>query len=146
MPLPLLESGTQEYMPADDSAERIEALEARIGELESILPKIKRDAIVIVLSLLTESLRHVASGKMDIPDVPPSSANMQANPKWDAVKQSLAPRLREAVDVFLLRGTMNNSQLAAALRLGRSNCSNNVIGELKRQGLLVKSGNDYSLK
>ena len=147
MPQPLLESGEQ-YMPDTESeiSERIEGLESRIDELESALSKVKRDAVVIVLSLLTESLRHVASGKMDIPDVPQSSANGQFTSKWEAIKQRLAPRLREAVDVFLLRGAMNNSQLAAALRIGRSNCSNNVLGELKRQGLLVKNGNEYSLK
>jgi hypothetical protein len=140
----------QEYVDQSGStaqfAERIGVLEDRLGELESSLSKVKRDAVVIVLSLLTESLRHVASGKMDIAEVIQPPVNVQANGKWEAVKQGLAPRLRDAVDVFLVRGTMNNSQLAAALRIGRSNCSTNVIGELRRQGLLIKSGNDYSLK
>lgn len=148
MPQPLL-NGASEYFdesPVEgNSSERIEELEERIGTLEASIPQVKRDAVVMVLNLLGESLRHIASGKMDITEVA-SPANLQPNAKWDAVKQRLAPRLREAVDIFLVRGSMNNSQLAAALHLGRSNCSNNVIGALKRQGLLVKSGNDYSLK
>jgi len=147
MSQPLL-SGETEYLDetvTDNSAERIEELEERLGNLEASIPQIKRDAVVMVLNLLGESLRHIASGKMDISDVS-QTASSQPNGKWDAVKQRLAPRLRDAVDIFLVRGSMNNSQLAAALHLGRSNCSNNVIGALKRQGLLVKSGNDYSLK
>lgn len=66
--------------------------------------------------------------------------------KWDAIKQRLAPRMREAVDILLMQGSMKRTQLAAALKMDYSNCTKNVVGVLLRQGWLVDNGGNLSLK
>lgn len=66
--------------------------------------------------------------------------------KWDAIKQRMAPRLREAVDILLLQGSMKRTQLAAALKMDYSNCTKNVVGIMLRQGWLVDNGGNLSLK
>src|ERR1017187_2580496 len=119
MPQPLLE-GHQEYVQdrgpdvIEQLTRRIDALENRIDELEADRPTIKRDAVVIVLSLLTESLRHVASGKMDIPDVSHAAmAAPQFDPRWDAWKQKLGAGQAPAriIDALLTHGPLNRTQL-----------------------------------
>jgi hypothetical protein len=66
--------------------------------------------------------------------------------KWDAIKLRLAPRLREAVDILQMQGSMKRTQLAAALKMDYSNCTKNVVSVLLRQGWLVDNGGDLSLK
>ena len=66
--------------------------------------------------------------------------------KWDAIKVRLAPRLREAVDVLLLQGSMKRTQLAAALKMDYSNCTKNVVQVLKSQGWLVENNGNLSLR
>jgi hypothetical protein len=73
-------------------------------------------------------------------------ANGTQSSRWDAIKRGLPPRLAQAVDIVLLHGSMNNSQLAAAMKMDRTNCSNNVTSKLKSMGLFIKNGNIYSLK
>jgi hypothetical protein len=151
MSQPLLESG-QEYMRDDDTdtlqqlTERLDSVEARFLELESAQSTIKRDAVVTVLSLLTESLRHIASGKMDIPAAVQSVATSGGQDKWAAIKVRNPGKVAEAIDVLLIHGTMNTKQLSAALKMGYDNCRVNVVGKLSRQGLIVKRGRDLSLK
>ena len=149
MPQPLL-SGHQEYVEDDaESAltqlsERLDELEGRIEKLEADRPSIQREAVVIVLKLLTESLRHVVSGKMDLPNV--SLSPSSGNERWEAIKSRLAPRLREAVDILILQGPMRRTQLAAALKMDYSNCSKNVVGVLLRQGIAIENGGHVTLK
>lgn len=66
--------------------------------------------------------------------------------KWEVIKQRLAPRMREAVDILLMQGSMKRTQLAAALKLDYSNCTKNVVGVLVRQGWIVDNGGNLSLK
>ena len=68
------------------------------------------------------------------------------NGKWGAIKSRLAPRLRDAIDILLVQKAMKRTQIASALRMDYSNCTKNVIGPLLRQGLLVESGGQLSLK
>lgn len=144
MSQPLLSSG-QEYLEEQgpdvmvQMNERIDELEAEIRELKADRQAIQREAVVIVLKLLTESLRHVASGKMDIPDVSHAAPSSGSDARWEAIKSRLAPRLRDAVDVLLLQGPMSRAQVAAALKLGYKNCADNVIGVLMRQGIVVET-------
>jgi hypothetical protein len=65
--------------------------------------------------------------------------------KWDAIKRRQSPRLAEAIDVLLAHGTMNMSQLAAALHIGKPNCSANVLPKLRAQGLIT-AGREFRLK
>jgi hypothetical protein len=119
--------------------QRILDLENRITDIETERPQIKRDAVVIVLSLLTESLRHVASGKMDIPDVSHATSGSGQDARWDAIKARLRPRLKEAVDILLVQGPMRRTQLAAALKMDYTNCTKNVITVLVRQGIVIEN-------
>jgi hypothetical protein len=130
--------------------EHVSRLEARIARLESRLAgdleQATRNMVVVVLNLLSKSLKHVASGEFDLDDVSSSIASSAAPSKWDAIKKRLPPSLAEAVSVLALHGSMNNSQLAAALGMGRNNCSSNIVPKLKAMGLIVKNGNNFELK
>jgi len=66
--------------------------------------------------------------------------------KWEQIKRRLQPRLADAIDVLILQGSMSGTQLAAAMRMDRSNCSKNVVSVLLRQGLIVRNGHELSLK
>ena len=147
MPLPLLESGDQQYVRDADHSEvhdRISELESRLTDLEIKLSTTKRDAVVMLLGLLTESLRYVASGKMEMPNVSPSSDGQSS--KWDAVKARLQPRQQLVIEVLLLQGNMTRRQIAAALKMNYTNCANNVISPLMRAGWIIDSGNGVCLK
>jgi hypothetical protein len=126
--------------------ERIGELESRLSDVEADRPAIKREAVVIVLQLLTDSLRHVASAKMKIPDISHVENAGGKDARWEAIKNRLAPRLREAVDILLLQGPMKRTQLAAALKMDYSNCTKNVIAVLLRQGIMVENNRELSLK
>jgi hypothetical protein len=75
-----------------------------------------------------------------------SSAPVAHDSRWDAIKSRLSPRLREAVDVLLVHGRMNTTQLAAALKTSRGNCADNIVQKLKTMGIIIKDGRDFSLK
>src|ERR1035438_10215818 len=75
-----------------------------------------------------------------------SSAPVAHDSRWDAIKSRLSPRLREAVDVLLVHGRMNTTQLAAALKTSRGNCADNIVQKLKTMGIIIKDGRAFSLK
>ena len=137
-------NGEVEYVdsePAIDHAfaDRVGDLEDRIAVLEEKLATVKRDAVVALLNMLSESMRHIASSKMDIPA-------QATNSKWDVIKNRLQPRLREAVDILLIQGPMKRTQLSAALKMDYSNCSKNVVAILLRQGLMIEVGGNLTLR
>jgi hypothetical protein len=125
---------------------QINRLERRLDDVEASRDLIKRDAVVIVLNMLAKSLRMVASGELDLDITDGAVAVAGVNPRWDAIKRSLPPRLAQAIDVLLTQGPKTNMQLAAAMRMDRTNCNNNVTLKLKQMGLIVKNGNEYSVK
>ena len=147
MSQPLLDTSLPEYPQGPDVMDilrsRIRELEHQVETLESRLDLVKRDAVVIVLNLLAKSLKHVASGEFDLDDLPTTGAQPS---KWEPIKKRLAPRLAEAIDIFLAQGAMKRTQLSAAMRMDYSNCTKNVIAVLVRQGLLIESGGLLSLK
>lgn len=133
MPQPLL-SGQQEYV-ADPSPidPAIEALHERLDDMQDELSTIKR-----IL------MRQYGAFKADFGDqaiTTPDTTN-----KWDSIKTRMAPRMKEAVDVLLLQGSMKRTQLAAALKMDYSNCNKNVIQILLRQGWMVDNNGNLSLK
>ena len=156
MPQPLLESRLPSDaipQPSDPLGElrlRVEDLEDELARLKLQLGEIKieaqRSAVVTVLNLLGKSLKHIASGEFDIEEVQSSSPSSTQSSKWDAIKKRLPPSLAEAIGVLALHGSMNNSQLAAALGMARASCSSNIIPKLKAMGLIVKNGNNFELK
>jgi hypothetical protein len=146
---PLLSDGRQEYLEdrgpdvIEQLRSKIAQLEHRMDSLEGVLDATKRDTVVIVLGLLHQSLKHIASGKFDIMQVETSA---QTPSKWEAIKKRLAPRLAEAIDILMLQGPMRRTQLASAMKMDYSNCAKNVIAVMIRQGLIVESGGQLSLK
>lgn len=65
--------------------------------------------------------------------------------RWEQIKQMHSPQIGKAIDVLLAHGTMNMSQLAAALRISRGNCSGNLLPKLRSLGLIV-GAKEFTLK
>lgn len=91
-------------------------------------------------------LLRVIHGELDEAGIDGTVSVVSANPKWDAIKARNPGRIAQAIDVLLIHGTMNNSQLAAAMKMNRSNCSNNVVTKLRSMGLIIKNGSELSLR
>lgn len=109
-------------------AEQVNFLANRIAWLGDQITQIKR------------GLGQAASGAVV------ASAPATSSSKWDMIKQRLQPRLASAIDVLLVQSPMSTAQLAAAMRMDRSNCGKNVVAVLLRQGLIVRNGHNLSLK
>lgn len=136
---------TQEYVE-DHGSDALEQLSQRIEELEVKLSHVKRDAVVMVLNLLAESLRHVASGKMDIPEVQTATAP-QFDPKWELWKQKLGGTTAPArvIQALLEHGPLNRTQLRSAAELGWSTLDA-ATARLKNLSLIEKVGDRWQLK
>ena len=155
MSLPLLE-GHAEYMEdrgpdvIEKLNQRIEKLEDRIADLEQDRPQIRRDAVVAVLNLLTQSLRHVASGQIDIDTPVQQAASVgapQFDPKWEAWKQKLGAGTAPSrvIEAILTHGPLSRTQLRAAGELGWSTMDA-ATARLKNLGLIEKVGDRWNLK
>jgi outer membrane murein-binding lipoprotein Lpp len=120
-------------------------------EIESELRRVKSEnaraisALRAQLSPLFQALRAVF-GQMDSISTDAAPEAAPKNAKWDVIKQRLTPRLREAIDILQVQSRMTRTQLAAAMRMDRSNCTKNVVAILLRQGLAVDDGQGISLK
>jgi hypothetical protein len=124
-----------EYLDAEHMAEptEIEMLRAQLADMQEELNTIK--------AVLMRQYGAFKAAFGDQAIVTTDSAS-----KWDSIKQRMAPRLREAIDVLLLQGSMKRTQIASALKMDYSNCTKNVIGVLKAQGWIVENGGNLSLK
>lgn len=152
MSQPLL-NGEVEYVDSEPVADlrlnehgrRITELEDRIANLEAKIANNKRDAVVALLQMLSDSMRHIASGKMDIPDV--TVAQAVGSSKWDALKRKYAgTNVEQAIDALLIHGKLTTVQLAANLKVGRSNAYNNIVPRLIRLGIITRQGADLVLR
>lgn len=136
-----------EINPPED---RFERLQDEMDDLRQQFAvarnEIKRDAVVALLGLLTSAMREMASGKYDLASIQTAAQTPATNSRWDAIKQRNPGRISEAIDVLLVHGAMNTSQLAAAMKMDRSNCGANVVPKLSKMGLLVRNGRMFSLK
>jgi|SRR5579864_2913453 len=151
MPQHLLNAGPEEYVDDSDALrQEIYDLKQQLiiahGEIVT-LKRTNAKAVAELRKQLTPvySAFKLLFGEMDAIDGGEIGA-IGGNAKWDAVKQRLAPRLREAVDIFLTQGSLKRTQLASAMRMDYSNCTKNVIGILLKQGLLVDNAGQLSLK
>lgn len=138
----------------DDRDEQIKTLRAQIEkllqdgrEMQSQLSRERAGVAAVrhqlnplyrALQLLFEEMDQVAGFT--------NATEPQSNAKWDAIKQRLAPRLREAIDILLVQKNLKRTQMASALKMGYNNCTKNVVGVLIRQGLVVESGGYLVLK
>lgn len=126
-------TGHQEYVePVPPEPTDIEMLRAQITEMQEELNTVK--------GIL---MRQYGAFKAAFGD---QAIVTTDSDKWTAIKARMAPRLREAIDVLLLQGSMKRTQIASALKMDYSNCTKNVIGVLKAQGWLVESNGSLSLK
>lgn len=130
---PLL-SGEQEYIPDQVSEpSEVEMLRQEVAELRADLEKVT-----------TILMRQYGAFKSSFGDQ--AIITTDSSDKWTAIKTRMAPRMREAVDVLLLQGSMKRTQLAAALKMDYSNCTKNVIQILIRQGWVIDNSGNLSLK
>lgn len=123
-----------------DEALRLERI--KTGAIEAGVRKLRSSTLQLFRAL------QLIHGQIDETGIDAQVANdgPAANSKWDAIKQRNPGRIAEAIDTLLVHGAMSVSQLAAAMRMDRSNCSRNVAGKLMRMGLVVRNGNALSLK
>jgi hypothetical protein len=146
MPVPLLE-GNQEYVDDEGIDPAVAALHDRIDVLERKLSEVKRDAVIAVLNLLARSLKHVASGEFDLDEMAvAAAAPSTSNGKWEFWKKRYPGRIAETIDLLLIQGEMNQSQLCSALKCDSRTLSAKVIYPLNKAGLLIKNGGMFSLK
>ncbi len=130
---PLL-SGEQEYIdPGSDAGNDVELLRAQVAEMQEELNLIK--------GIL---MRQYGAFKVSFGDQ--AIVTTDSSDKWAAIKARMAPRLREAIELLLLQGSMKRTQIASALKMDYSNCTKNVIGVLKAQGWVVENNGQLSLK
>jgi hypothetical protein len=149
---PLL-SGHQEYVEESPDFGRLQSenhsLRMEVARLRVELESAKNDS-AFRLAGIRKALRPQYDGLRqlfeELDALSPERANGSDSGRWDAIKQRLAPRLKEAVDVLILHGSLRRTQLASALKMDYSNCTKNVVGVLKGQGLLEESGGLLSLK
>jgi len=145
-----LNDGTQHYVdPGSDLEDRIAALERQVVELESSREQVKRDAVLLVLNLLGQSLRHIASGQMDIPDtpsvvqgVPLASAKSEV---WNAWKSRLGIPCGKIIDALLTHGKLTSTQISIATGIQSGNVAT-YIYRINKAGILNKNGKEFSLK
>ena len=135
MPQPLLHGEVEaEYVDVTPTVEsEIETLRAEVAELH--------DEVALIKGVL---MRMYGAFKSSLGDQ--TAVSTDAGDKWGQIKQRMAPRLREAIDLLLLQGQMKRTQIASALKMDYSNCTKNVIGVLKAQGWIVESNGYLSLK
>lgn len=139
----LLEGGGGEHAPS--LTERITELEQQIQLLHAELAHTRKDCEKAILKLLSPLYKALRPAFGDLDPVAGLDEG-SAEGKWEAIKPRLAPRMREAIDILLMQGSMKRTQLAAALKMDYSNCTKNVVGILLRQGWLVDNGGNLSLK
>src|ERR1700685_1561239 len=135
MSLPQLNGVVEpEYVePGSDLGNEVEMLRAQVTEMQEDLNMLK--------NILMRQYGAFKASFGDQVIMTTDSAD-----KWTAIKARLAPRLREAVEMLQLQGSMKRTQIASALRMDYSNCTKNVIGVLKAQGWIIENNSSLSLK
>ncbi|HXM63709.1 MAG TPA: hypothetical protein VN950_22805, partial [Terriglobales bacterium] len=119
--------------PGSDLGNEVEMLRAQVTEMQEDLNMLK--------NILMRQYGAFKASFGDQVIMTTDSAD-----KWTAIKARLAPRLREAVEMLQLQGSMKRTQIASALRMDYSNCTKNVIGVLKAQGWIIENNGSLSLK
>src|SRR2546430_5925772 len=92
-----------------DEALRLERI--KTGAIESGVRRLKSATTPLFHAL------QLIHGEIEAMGIDGNSPQVGGDQKWEAIKQRLAPRLREAVDILLLQGPMRRTQLAAALKM-----------------------------
>lgn len=153
-PQPLL---VGEYMPADNHAELIEEnrrLKIQVRQLDEALrlERLKEEAAAAGVRELRKILKplHKALaavfGEIDAMQLgDEATASPRSSAVWDSWKSRLPGAPAKIIDALLLHGSMNQTQIAIATGLSRSNMPT-YIHRINKAGLIDKNGNEYSLK
>lgn len=148
MPQPLLLNGEGEYVEPNSpevNEQHLASLEDRLDEIESKLANVKRDAVVALLNLFSESMRQIASGKFDLNTAPTVQVDDRQSKVWESWKQRLGGSCAKVIDALLTHKDLNTQQLAIATGLHRTTIPN-LIFRLNKAGLINKNGGRFSLK
>ena len=145
-------------MPNDRTAEIIkenEKLRAELADLreqlrlnQQILDKDEQAVMMIRTQLhpLYNALMHLFE---QIDSVTGAGVNTGEKPRnstaWESWKQKLGGKTAQAIDVLLMHGAMNRTQLRIQLGCATGTVVN-VVAALNKAGLINKNGNQISLK
>ena len=128
---------------------RVDELERRLAQVEAEYSTVKKQAVGILLATLAQAVRQIAGGEVDLaePDTATvTSTGTGTGSKWDFWKRRFPGRISDTIDLLLHQKAMNSSQLCAALKCDPRTLSAKVIYPLNKAGLIIKNGNNYSLK
>jgi FtsZ-binding cell division protein ZapB len=91
---------------------------------------------------------ELAVGEESNPAVPlPAQTASVPKSKWQAIRERYSnSRVGDVIEMLMLHGAMNQSQLAAALRVDPSSVSKNIMPQVKALGLVVKDGDRWNLR
>jgi hypothetical protein len=151
MSQPLL-NGEVEYVEAqriDIHGERITELEDQVANLNQKLDNVKRDAVLALLQMLSDSMRQIASGKMDIPesvDIPAQPPNKMSSAwqKW-IDKFGATSSKGMFISSLLEHGQLNARQLQVHIGVKSTQAVYNVALGLNKLSLIRKNGEMYTL-
>lgn len=140
------DEGTLEQQRLDVHGERLTQLEDDIADLKAKLSQVKRDAVITLLQMLSDSMKHVASGKMDIPEVSTSASSVE-NGKWEILKQKYAgTHIGRAIEALMIHKRLTTVQLAANIKTSKQNAYNNLVPKMIKLGILTRQGTDLVLR
>lgn len=141
----------------DNRDEIIEALEARVGDLEQQLSKLElaRKLEARAFTSLRQQLLPLHQvllgvfGKLDALDLndvePVTGARGRTSAVWESWKQRLGASAAKCIDALLTHGELNTQQLAIVVGLHRTTLPA-IIYKLNKAGLINKNGGRFSLK
>jgi len=145
MPQPLLNGGPQEYVEDEPTmTDEIMRLSDRISELESKIGQVKREAVIAVLQMFSDSLRHIASGSMEIPDaavITPVSDNRMASAWQKWIDKFGADSFKgKFISALLTHNSLNARQLLIHLGTSRMQTVYDTAFALTKLSLVRKNG------
>lgn len=109
------------------------ALEMGVAQLRQVLEPLFRG-----LQMVFGEIDGMAIGS----DAP---AARKAGPAWDSWKQKMGGLTAKAIDVLLLHGALNQTQLRIHLGCARGSVPG-IVSQLNKAGLINKNGGQISLK
>jgi hypothetical protein len=122
----------------------------RIADLEQQLAheRAKVEALERVMENLRETLRPLYTGLSGIfqqIDLAAPARPVASQAVWDSWKQKLGGLTAKAIDVLLLHGPMNQTQLRIQLHCATRSVTN-IVGALNKAGLITKADGRIALR
>lgn len=124
----------------DVDAPMISLLRQQLDELREEMVAIRKD--FVSLATLVKSARVVFGS---IPSSPVAPQSSQETDKWEKIKAKLGGKLAEVIEALQVHGASTRTQLRVITGSGMSTIDQ-CTAKLRDMGLLVKSGDGWSLK